>query len=130
MKERGFSLVEMLVALLILTFSLGALYQAVTGATRNAAVVSDYTHGLLLAQSLLEQYAVSGQATNVKQGVFNDLRWRVETAPIPMIDSSQNLSEIKTPLLISVIARVTWGDGLDRERQIVLQTVAPLKVDQ
>ena len=130
MKERGFSLVEMLVALLILTFSLGALYQAVTGATRNAAVVSDYTHGLLLAQSLLEQYAVSGQATNVKQGVFNDLRWRVETAPIPMIDSSQNLSEIKTPPLISVIARVTWGDGLDRERQIVLQTVAPLKVDQ
>lgn len=128
MKDRGFSLVEMLVAILILAFSLGALYRAVTGATRNAAIVSDYTHGLLLAQSLLEQHAVSVQAGSVKQGVFNDLRWRVESAPVN--GGSENPPETKTLPLVSVVVRVTWDGQLGRERQIVLETVAPMRVDR
>ena len=66
--DRGFSLIEMLVALVVLSLSLGALYQAAMGATRNVRVAAEYVDAVMLAESMLadhsyvvaENYAASG----------------------------------------------------------------------
>ena len=50
-RQRGFSLVEMLAALVILGLALGALYQAASGATRNARVSAEYAIATTLAES-------------------------------------------------------------------------------
>ena len=54
--ERGFSLIEMLVAMVILSLSLGVLYQAAAGAIRNARVSGEYTQAVMLAESKLAEY--------------------------------------------------------------------------
>ena len=52
-RSRGFSLLEMLVAMSILAMSLGALYQAVSGATRNVRSDERYAYAIELARSLI-----------------------------------------------------------------------------
>ena len=55
--QRGFSLLEILVALSILSMALGVLYQATSGATRNVRNDERYVFGVELARSLLVEYA-------------------------------------------------------------------------
>ncbi|HAN69406.1 MAG TPA: general secretion pathway protein GspI, partial [Halieaceae bacterium] len=43
-KEGGFSLIEMIVAIVILALSLGMLYQAAAGATRNVRIDERYSY--------------------------------------------------------------------------------------
>ena len=50
---RGFSLLEMLVALVILSLSLGALYQGATRAIQNTSVADQYTRAVMLAESMI-----------------------------------------------------------------------------
>ena len=57
--QRGFSLVEMLVAMVILSLSLGVLYQAAAGAIRNARVSGEYTEAVILADIAREKSAGS-----------------------------------------------------------------------
>ena len=57
--QRGFSLVEMLAALVILGLALGALYQAASGATRNARVSAEYAIATTLAESELDAFVIS-----------------------------------------------------------------------
>ena len=52
-RGKGFSLLEMVVAISILGLTLGALYQAVSGATRNVRTDEKYAYGVELARSLL-----------------------------------------------------------------------------
>ena len=53
--QRGFSLVEMLAALVILGLALGALYQAASGATRNARVSAEYAICLLYTSDAADE---------------------------------------------------------------------------
>src|SRR5690606_40398158 len=55
-RAAGFSLIEALVAMVILALSLGALYQAAAGATRNVRVDERYTYAVQIAQSLLAEH--------------------------------------------------------------------------
>ena len=66
--QGGFSLLEMMVAIAILALSLGALYQATSGATRNVRGDEKYAFGVELAQSLLANYAVVPLGGISKQG--------------------------------------------------------------
>ena len=47
----------MLVALVVLSLSLGVLYQAAMGATRNVRVATEYTGAVMLAESVLTEYS-------------------------------------------------------------------------
>ena len=72
----GFSLIEMLVALVILALSLSVLYQAAMGATRNVRVASEYTDAVMLAESMLaehshvieENFTMAGRMHNTNGG--------------------------------------------------------------
>ncbi|MGA9795323.1 MAG: type II secretion system protein [Rhizomicrobium sp.] len=80
--ERGFTLLEVLVALTILSLSLGVLLaifsQSLSRAEENATEASART----LAHSLLAQAeAAPHPAFGDTNGVSNGLRWRVRIAP-------------------------------------------------
>ena len=66
-EQRGFSLVEMLAALVILGLALGALYQAASGATRNARVSAEYAIATTLAESELDAFVISRPDVGVTQ---------------------------------------------------------------
>ena len=95
---RGFSLLEMMVAIAILGLSLGALYQSAGGATRNVRMDERYAYGVELARSLLASNARVPAAGLSEQG--NQLA-----------GSLQNIE-----------VAVSWMDG-GRPREVVLHSV-------
>ena len=114
--NRGFTLLEMLVAMTIMSMSLVALYQATAGATRNVGVDEKYSYAYLLAESLLAEYAAVNLAGMGKQGeTAGGFRWQVSASPIG--------GELPTGLVegslqeIQII--VSWGE----KRRIQLDSV-------
>ena len=82
--QRGFSLVEMLAALVILGLALGALYQAASGATRNARVSAEYAIATTLAESELDAFVISRPDVGVTQrGRYGDYEWERWVELIP-----------------------------------------------
>ena len=81
--QRGFSLVEMLVAMVILSLSLGVLYQAAAGAIRNARVSGEYTEAVILAESKLAEYGYVTVESFSVQDRLGSFFWSVQSWPVP-----------------------------------------------
>ncbi|MEM6579965.1 MAG: prepilin-type N-terminal cleavage/methylation domain-containing protein [Pseudomonadota bacterium] len=109
-RQSGFSLLEMVVAIAILSLALGALYQAATGATRNVRAQEKYTYGIELARSLIASHvqvpAGGVQQSGETQGGF---LWRVATQPIDL-----NRTALSSVKLHSIEVSVSWQDGRRR----------------
>ena len=89
-RTRGFSLLEMLVAIAILSVSLGALYQAATGATRNVRTAERYAYGVELARSLLAQNAqVPASGVGDAGETDSGYRWEVNSVARPQLRGSR-----------------------------------------
>ena len=88
-EQRGFSLVEMLAALVILGLALGALYQAASGATRNARVSAEYAIATTLAESQLDAFVISRPDVGMTQrGRYGDYEWERWVELIPEREES------------------------------------------
>jgi len=120
--QLGFSLVEMLAALVILGLALGALYQAASGATRNARVSAEYAIATTLAESELEAFVISRPDVGVTQrGRYGDYEWErwVELIPereesgigwMRIVVSWSGNSQPRT-VSLSTIGRLSEGAG-------------------
>ncbi|MEQ9465299.1 MAG: prepilin-type N-terminal cleavage/methylation domain-containing protein [Haliea sp.] len=116
--QTGFSLIEMIVAMVILSLSLGMLYQAAAGATRNVRIDERYSYAVLLAQSLLAEHSVLAAPGINAGGEIEDYRWRLSSALLP---GEQGIGQVR---LHQVTAPIEWRDGANT-RQVELVTVAP-----
>lgn len=119
--QRGFSLLEVLVAFAILSVSLGVLLQVFATGLRNAGVADDYTQATLYAESILAAY---GRETplgeGVREGPINDrFSWRgavsadVEGMPDPE----------KTRMRAWRVRVEVFWRGLLQTRSVMLETV-------
>ena len=114
---RGFSLLEMLVALVILGLALGALYRGAAGATRNVGADEKYAYGVELARSVLANHGrVPEAGINVGGETDGEYRWYARSSPVFLVgqNAAAPLHEIEVG--------VNWMDGL-RRRAIVLHSV-------
>lgn len=126
---RGFSLIEVLVAFVVLSLALSVLMRIFSGGTHNAALASDYSHAVLLAEAKL---AAAGVETPLQEGVATGAadekyRWqtsvRMSSAPAETPGSRASI-----PVgLFEVEVRILWQDA-SKERAVVLNTlrVAPV----
>lgn len=116
----GFSLLEMLVAVAVLGLTLGALYQAVGGATRNVRIDEKYSYAIVLAESLLANHAVvPSVGLKVHGETEGGYQWDVIASPAPVSDLSEPL---KDGALQSIGVRVFWVDG-SKTREFKLNSV-------
>jgi len=117
-RSSGFSLIEMLVAMVILGLTLGVLYQASAGAARNVRLDERYTYAVQIAQSLLADHArLPPGGLQLSGRVGDDYHWEITGSPL---DVDQALPQAT---LYQLDVMVRWeGDG---SREVALTTVVP-----
>lgn len=112
--------------MVVISMSLGVLYQAVTGATRNVGVAGEYLKATILAESLLNEFALPLETDVAQAGAFQSYSWSVTTLPGPLAQgnlATEDEGFTPGPLrLVSVV--VSWPGGA-ADRQIQLSTVVP-----
>ena len=113
-QQRGFTLLEVIVAVVIAALCLAALSQVFATGVRAASTSSDYMRAMTLAQSLLAGVGVEKATSDGSEsGTSSDgrLTWTVTISPEPT-DEAEN--PLKPPLeLKRVIARVVAGSAND-----------------
>jgi len=118
MRSRGFSLLEMMVAMAILGVALGGLYEAASSATRSVRADERYAYAVELARSLLANNSHVPYAGVSDQGVTEGgFTWQVSSQP-----AQTGRSDLQIGLLQSISVTVSWADGL-RDRRVRLESV-------
>ena len=117
-KQKGFSLLEAMVAISILGIALGGLYSAASGATRNVRADERYAFAVELGRSLLADNVQVPKSCISDNGVTSvGFKWSVATRPAPLGRSGLDEGALQE---IEII--VSWADGL-RDRRIRLDSV-------
>lgn len=82
-RQRGFTLIEVVVAFAIFTLSVGALYECFGGSIRRNAQAHEREQGLLAAQSLLSRLRASPAPWKADESgsLEGGWLWRIEVAP-------------------------------------------------
>ncbi len=118
--QGGFSLLEVLVAFVILAMSLGVLMQIFSMGARSAVLGEHYSRAAELAESTL---ALAGVEYPVQPGVHEGEQagygWRLEITPY-LPENLQAPPPQWLPYQVSV--RVVWTDT-DQERSLELSTL-------
>ena len=114
----GFSLLEMVVAIAILSLSLGALYQSVSGATRNIRADEKYAYAVELARSVLASNirvpAAGVRSSGETEGGF---KWTAVAEPLTV-----GAPVLEPGALQQIAVSVSWEDG-PRQRRVELHSV-------
>ncbi len=131
--QRGFTLLEVLLAFLVFALSFAVTLEILTGAIRNTARAKEQTEASLIAQSVMDQVGLdiplrAGASFEGEEGVY---RWQIDVFPFQGGSDNQrsmDLTEITGIDLLEVECVVSWGEG-QRERSQVFSTVKAMRPD-
>ncbi len=116
--EKGFTLLEIIISLTILTTVILTLVQMFSGSINQATQADRYLNGVYLAQQKFSQLEMDGFKSDIGEGAFEDqesYRWQLEVLPY---ESALNNEEARI-LIEQVSLRVYWQDG-DQEKEVEL----------
>jgi general secretion pathway protein I len=118
--QRGYTLLEVLVAFAVLALALTLLLGTLSGGTRQVRWSADAGRAALHAQSLLADVGVGAPLQpGRREGVFDDgrYRWSLEVAPWVEPERAPPVAvDAYAPQLLSLQLTVVWGEGGPRER--------------
>ena len=119
---RGMTLIEVLVAFVVLSLTMAVIMQIFAGGMRNAGLAESYSRAVFLAESRLAAVGLERPlVAGVEIGqVGQDLRWQVTVSPIED-DGTTNL-QLMPMRLYQVRAQVGWSED-GRQRQIELSSL-------
>jgi prepilin-type N-terminal cleavage/methylation domain-containing protein len=131
--KKGFTLLETIAALTILSGGILMLIQMFSGSLNQAAQAERYLNGVYLAQQKISQMEIDNFQSGTSEGTFEDqegYRWQLEVLPYesPLNDEEARIKLEKVSL------RVYWKDN-NQEKEVQLVSLkilgenhtAPLK---
>lgn len=117
--QHGFSLLELLVAFVIMAMSLTMLYKASGSSARATGVAERQQGAVMLAESLLSVRDGVPPDGWRDQGESAGYQWTLRSAPFVTSQTGPNI-----PRLHEIEVLVSWTDGLT-PRQLALATLLP-----
>lgn len=109
-RERGYSLIEVIVAFALLALALTLLLGSLSGATRQIRQADDYSRATLHAQSLLAAVGVGETVPIGRQhGDWERGRYRWELQVEPFVEPPP--ARITAYPLLQLTLQVRWGDA-------------------
>jgi general secretion pathway protein I len=126
---RGFTLIEVLVALLVLSIAAVAVLQLFGGGLRLARASGDHLDAVLLAEARMAEVAGQSLEEGVTEGTEGAYRWARRVVVDPdLLPEEQDLESGIGPTLrlARVTVEVRWG----RNRHVELVTVRPMGEDK
>jgi general secretion pathway protein I len=119
-KQKGFTLLETLVALSVLAISLGVTYQVFSSALQGSTLADDYAQASMYADSHLAEIGQSvNSKTGVTEGSYNErYHWKLEVKPLDVASSKPVVETVKR---YQVVLNVYWQTG-NKQRSIRAMT--------
>jgi len=108
-KSNGFSLIEVLIALVILSISLLALAGLMVQSTRNSSWGSHMTEAATLAQDRLERFRAVRPQTDIPEGANTD---QVTAASGIVYTRTWTVTTNGTSTLRTIRITITWTDSI------------------
>ena len=122
-RERGFTLIEVLVAFAIAAMALGLLFQAASSSGNAARQAGNYEEAVSRAKSHM---AALGRESDIAPGEQSGddgggYRWRTSITPSAVAQPPQDANPNARLTLYNVEVSVSWTDG-SHPRSVVLHT--------
>ncbi len=127
--DKGFSLLEILVAFSILAVSLSILLQIFSTGVNTAIVAEEYTIATQIAESLMAKVGVEeAMVVGEKSGVENDkYHWQL------LIEDAQRNDQVIDQdgmiQMLDIKVNVQWGEG-SNARNVELNTLKSGQIDE
>ena len=118
---RGMTLIEVLVAFIVLSVTMAVIMQIFSGGMRNARLAESYSRAVFLAESKMAAVGLERPlAVGEESGqVGGDMQWRVSVSPAEE-DAATNV-QLMPMRLYQVRVAAAWGED-GRQRQVELVT--------
>ncbi|GAB0152993.1 hypothetical protein MnBA_23930 [Marinobacterium sp. BA1] len=120
----GFTLLEMLVSIVLLAMSLGALYHAVGGAMRAVGTDEKYVYAVELARSLVALNTLVEPDSTQQGETEGGFIWEVRAQSI----QTESNKALPAKQLQDLRVQVQWSDT-GKKRSIVLESVVAGRLD-
>lgn len=131
-RQRGFTLIEVVVAFALLALALTLLLGTLTRSAREVRLSADGARAALHAQSLLDQTGVGESLQpGTRDGAFEDGRYRWTLRIEPYVDPQRPPNATFDPSaarLLQLALVMQWGDGGSRQR-LQLRTLRLVQPD-
>jgi general secretion pathway protein I len=133
-RQRGFTLIEVIIAFALLALALTLLLGSMSGAAKQIRHADDAGRATLHAQSMLAQLGV-GEALQPgqREGVFEKGRYRWALAVTPYVDPLKPPAptlDTSAPRLLHVDLSVAWGDKAGQQLHWQSLRLAPADSQQ
>jgi general secretion pathway protein I len=127
MRQRGFTVIEVVVAFALLAVVLTTVFEIFTSGLARASELDNYSRALAMAQSQLADAGVEeALAEGEARGESEDRQFRWSVAVTPHVEDPADTSKPPPALpytLYRVEARVGWTSAAGVDRQVALSTL-------
>jgi general secretion pathway protein I len=123
--DRGFTLIETLVAISILAISLVVILQLFSGGLKSSRLSDEYTRGIFHAREKMDEILLAGELTEgVISGDFDDgFRWRAEALHLDIKEAG----DVKLPFrAFNIKVDVMWDAG-GHEKHFAINAIKLVK---
>ena len=123
-KQKGFSLLEILIAFSILAISLGILLKIFSAGINTAVVSEDYTAAVQIAESLMAKTGLESPLQAGENSGTENEKYEWQVLVTPYLFNPDNVDEMTiTTTLFKVKVIVNWDIEKTKRRQIELTTL-------